>query len=103
MRPVYALSGGGSKFAKARPDKTFPAIIKKAYDYAIQDLGLDFPVFTALVDGSVASYFSDHFSRQLMAGIMAQDYLGLCPKPRHLVEGGGATGGRLCLEARECG
>jgi acetyl-CoA C-acetyltransferase len=49
------------------------------------------------VDGSVASYFSDHFTRQLMAGIMAQDYLGLCPKPSHRVEGGGATGG-LCLQ-----
>jgi acetyl-CoA C-acetyltransferase len=97
MRPVYALSGGVSKFAKARPDKTFQAVVKEAYDYAIQDLGLDFPVFTALVDGSVASYFSDHFSRQLMSGIMAQDYLGLCPKPSHRVEGGGATGG-LCFQ-----
>jgi acetyl-CoA C-acetyltransferase len=32
-----------------------------------------------------------------MAGIMAQDYLGLCPKPSHRVEGGGATGG-LCFQ-----
>ncbi|HSR19380.1 MAG TPA: hypothetical protein VLL49_00565 [Anaerolineales bacterium] len=97
MRPVYAVSGGVSKFAKARPDKTFQAIIKEAYDYAIADLGMDFPTFTRAVDGSVASYFSDHFSRQLMAGIMAQDYLGLCPKPGHRVEGGGATGG-LCFQ-----
>jgi len=97
MRPVYAISGGVSKFAKARPDKTFQAIVKEAYDYAIQDIGLDFPTFTKLVDGSVASYFSDHFTRQLMAGIMAQDYLGLCPKPSHRVEGGGATGG-ICFQ-----
>ena len=97
MRPVYAISGGVSKFAKARPDKTFQAVIKEAYDYAIADIGLDFPTFTRLVDGSVASYFSDHFARQLMAGIMAQDYLGLCPKPGHRVEGGGATGG-LCFQ-----
>lgn len=97
MRPVYAISGGVSKFAKARPDKTFQAIVKEAYDYAIQDIGLDFPTFTRLIDGSVASYFSDHFARQLMAGIMAQDYLGLCPKPSHRVEGGGATGG-LCFQ-----
>ncbi len=97
MRPVFAISGGVSKFAKARPDKTFQAIVKEAYDYAIQDIGLDFPTFTKLVDGSVASYFSDHFSRQLMAGIMAQDYLGLCPKPGHRVEGGGATGG-ICFQ-----
>jgi acetyl-CoA C-acetyltransferase len=97
MRPVYAISGGVSKFAKARPDRTFQAIIKEAYDYAIEDIGLDFPTFTRVVDGSVASYFSDHFARQLMAGIMAQDYLGLCPKPGHRVEGGGATGG-LCFQ-----
>ncbi len=97
MRPVYLISGGVSKFAKARPDKTFQAVVKEAYDYSIRDLGLDFPAFTAQVDGSVASYFSDHFSRQLMSGIMAQDYLGLCPKPSHRVEGGGATGG-LCFQ-----
>ena len=97
MRPVYAISGGVSKFAKTRPDKTFQAIIKEAYDYALADIGLDQATFTRLVDGSVASYFSDHFTRQLMAGIMAQDYLGLCPKPGHRVEGGGATGG-LCFQ-----
>ena len=32
-----------------------------------------------------------------MSGIMVQDYLGLCPKPGHRVEGGGATGG-LCFQ-----
>ncbi|GAB4527778.1 MAG: thiolase domain-containing protein [Anaerolineales bacterium] len=97
MRPVYVISGGVSKFAKARPDKNFQAIIKEAYDYAISDIGLDFETATRLIDGSVASYFSDHFARQLMAGIMAQDYLGLTPKPGHRVEGGGATGG-LCFQ-----
>ncbi len=97
MRAVYAVSGGVSKFAKARPDKTFQAVVKEAYDYAIADIHLDFPTFTSLVDGSVASYFSDHFTRQLMAGIMAHDYLGLCPKPGHRVEGGGATGG-ICFQ-----
>jgi acetyl-CoA C-acetyltransferase len=97
MRPVYAISGGVSKFAKARPEKTFQAVVKEAYDYAIDDIGLEHPQFIELVDGSVASYFSDHFSRQLMAGIMVQDYLGLCPKPSHRVEGGGATGG-LCFQ-----
>lgn len=97
MRTVYVVSGGVSKFAKARPDKNFQAVVKEAYDAAIGDLGLDFHRFTELVDGSVASYFSDHFTRQLMAGIMVQDYLGLCPKPGHRVEGGGATGG-ICFQ-----
>jgi acetyl-CoA C-acetyltransferase len=97
MRPVYAVSGGVSKFTKSRPDKTFPAVVKEAYDYAIADLGLTHRQFLEIVDGSVASYFSDHFSRQLMAAIMIQDYLGLCPKPSHRVEGGGATGG-ICFQ-----
>ena len=93
VRSVYVVSGGVSKFAKSRPDKTFQGIVKEAYDYAVADIGLDIPAFNSAVDGSVASYFSDHFNRQLKAGAMVQDYLGLCPKPSHRVEGGGATGG----------
>ena len=59
MRPVYAVSGGVSKFAKARPDKTFPALVKEAYDYAIADLGLTHRQFIELVDGSVAVQHGD--------------------------------------------
>lgn len=97
MRSVYVVSGGVSRFVKARPDKTFQALVKEAYDQAVADLGISHSRFAELVDGSVASYFSDHFTRQLMAGIMAHDYLGLCPKPSHRVEGGGATGG-ICFQ-----
>ncbi len=93
MRPVYLVSGGVSKFAKARPDVTFQAMVKEAYDYALKDLGLEFRQAAEIVDGTVASYFSDHFMRQLKAGSMVQDYLGLCPKPSKRIEAGGATGG----------
>ncbi|MCI0407743.1 MAG: thiolase domain-containing protein [Acidobacteria bacterium] len=97
MRPVYMVSGGVSKFTKARPDLTFQPMVKEAFDYALRDLDLPVGKAFELIDGSVASYFSDHFQRQLMSGIMVQDYLGLCPKPSHRVEGGGATGG-LCFQ-----
>ena len=97
-KKVYMISGGVSKFTKARKDKTFQAIVKEAYDYALNDLKKPRKEVHKMIDGSVASYFSDHFSRQLMAGIMVQDYLGLIPKPSHRVEGGGATGG-LCFQA----
>jgi acetyl-CoA C-acetyltransferase len=94
-RPVYMVSGGITKFAKAHPDKDFRLMVKEAFDYALSDLpGLS----KELIDGSVCSYFSDHFTRQVMAGAMVQDYLGLCPKPSRRIEGGGATGG-LCLQA----
>src|SRR3989339_628252 len=99
MRDVYFVSGGISKFAKARPDVTFQPMVKEAYDYAFKDLGLENKQAQEVFDGSVASYFSDHFSRQLMAGIMIQDYLGLCPLPSHRVEAGGATGGACFQEA----
>ncbi|MCL4478958.1 MAG: thiolase domain-containing protein [Deltaproteobacteria bacterium] len=97
MEPVYMVSGGITKFAKAHPEMTFQLMVKKAYDYALNDIGLTHKDAYPLIDGSVASYFSDHFTRQLMAGIMVQDYLGLVPKPSHRVEGGGATGG-ICFQ-----
>lgn len=93
MRPVYVIAGGISKFAKARPDKTFPAIVKEAYELLLNDLGIEPKQAFELIDGTVGSYFSDHFLRQLKGATMVQDYLGLCPKPSHRVEGGGATGG----------
>lgn len=95
MRPVYMISGGITKFAKALPESDFRRMVKDAFDYALADLpalGID------QIDGSVCSYFSDHFTRQLMAGAMVQDYLGLNPKPSRRVEGGGATGG-LCFQS----
>lgn len=97
VTPVYVASGGISRFVKARKDVDFRWMVKEAVSAAIEDLGLEYKEALELMDGSVASYFSDHFQRQLMSGIMAQDYLGLCPKPSHRVEGGGATGG-LCFQ-----
>jgi acetyl-CoA C-acetyltransferase len=93
MRPVYAVSGGVSKFAKARPDLDFRGMVKEAYDYALKDVHLTPQHAREIVDGTICSYFSDHFARQLKAGSMVQDYLGLCPNPGKRIEGGGATGG----------
>jgi acetyl-CoA C-acetyltransferase len=94
MRPVYMIAGGITKFTKAEPRKSFRVMVKEAFDYARRDC----PKLTPnRIDGSVVSYFSDHFSRQLMSGIMAVDMCGLVPKPTIRVEGGGATGG-LCFQ-----
>ncbi|MCO1602272.1 thiolase family protein, partial [Desulfosporosinus nitroreducens] len=90
MRPVYMVSGGITKFAKSTPKKDFRYMAKESFDQAMADI----PNLTLdQIDGSVIAYFSDHFTRQLMAGIMVQDYLGLTPKPSKRVESGGATGG----------
>jgi acetyl-CoA C-acetyltransferase len=89
-RPVYVIAGGITKFAKAHPEMDFRLMCKRAFDYAMADVP---SLTTDMIDGSSLSYFSDHFARQLMAGIMVHDYLGLCPKPSRRIEGGGATGG----------
>ncbi len=95
MRPVYMISGGITKFKKAHPDKDFRLMVKEAFDYAMTDAS---HLKADMIDGSVGSYFSDHFTRQLKAASMVQDFLGLCPRPSKRVEGGGATGG-LCFQA----
>ncbi|MBN4054111.1 hypothetical protein JYT87_00210 [Nitrospira defluvii] len=95
MRPVYMIGGGITKIKKANPEMDFRSMVKSAFDAALEDL----PKLTLdKIDGSVGAYFSEHFTRQLMAGVMVQDYLGLCPKPSRRVEGGGATGG-LCFQS----
>jgi acetyl-CoA C-acetyltransferase len=70
-------------------------MVKQAYDYTLHDVPR---LSKDMIDGAVGSYFSDHFTRQLKAASMVQDYLGLCPKPSKRVEGGGATGG-LCFQS----
>jgi acetyl-CoA C-acetyltransferase len=91
---VYMVSGGVTDFRKADPSRDFRLRVKDAFDYAINDVNLS----VSDIDGSVSCYFSDHFMRQVMAGAMVQDYLGLNPKPSKRLEGGGATGG-LALQS----
>jgi len=89
------IGGGLTPFKKSHAELDFRGLVKSAFDKACEDL----PRLTLdMIDGSVASYFSDFFARQTMAGIMAHDYLGLCPKPSRRIEGGGATGG-LCFQS----
>jgi acetyl-CoA C-acetyltransferase len=89
------VSGGVTKFAKAHPAMDFRLMVKRAYDYALKGI----PNLSAdRIDGTRISYFSDHFTRQLKAASMVQDYLGLNPKGSVRIEWGGATGGE-CFQA----
>jgi acetyl-CoA C-acetyltransferase len=89
------VTGGVTKFAKAHPAMDFRLMVKRAYDRALADV----PNLTReMIDGSRISYFSDHFTRQLKAASMVQDYLGLNPKGSVRIEWGGATGGE-CFQA----
>jgi len=89
------VTGGVTKFAKAHPAMDFRLMVKRAYDYALKGI----PNLTAdRIDGTRISYFSDHFTRQLKAASMVQDYLGMNPKGSVRIEWGGATGGE-CFQA----
>jgi len=62
MRPVYVVAAESACLPRRRPDKNFQGLVKEAYDYAVQDLGVEVGRFTELADGSVASCLSDHFA-----------------------------------------
>jgi acetyl-CoA C-acetyltransferase len=94
-RRVYMVTGGVTKFAKAHPAMDFRLMVKRAYDFALHDAKNLTP---DRIEGSRISYFSDHFTRQLKAASMVQDYLGLNPKGSVRIEWGGATGGE-CFQA----
>ena len=91
QKKVYMISGGVTKFAKAHPEMDFRLMVKKAYDYAMKDVP---KLKQAKIESSRISYFSDHFTRQLKAASMVQDYLGMNPKDSRRIEWGGATGGQ---------
>src|SRR5436309_4583193 len=95
MRPVYVMAGDITRFDKANPAHDFQLMVKESFDGALADSGGK--LTPADIDGSVISYFSDHFTYQLKAGAMVQDFVGMCPKPHVRIEGGGATGG-LCFQ-----
>jgi acetyl-CoA C-acetyltransferase len=89
------VTGGVTKFAKAHPAMDFRLMVKRAYEYALKGI----PNLSAdRIDGTRISYFSDHFTRQLKAASMVQDYLGMNPKGSVRIEWGGATGGE-CFQA----
>ncbi|PIU67119.1 MAG: acetyl-CoA acetyltransferase [Armatimonadetes bacterium CG07_land_8_20_14_0_80_40_9] len=88
-RRVFVLGGGISKFDKDRVDGTMRDWVVEAVLSALEDAGVDIQD----IEHSTTSYFSDHFDKQLKAGAIFQDHIGMCPKPNLRVEGGGATGG----------
>jgi acetyl-CoA C-acetyltransferase len=94
-RRVFMVTGGVTKFAKAHPAMDFRLMVKRAYDYALHDVE---NLTADRIEGTRISYFSDHFSRQLKAASMVQDYLGMNPKGSVRIEWGGATGGE-CFQA----
>jgi len=88
-RRVFVLGGGISKFAAERVDGNMRDWINEAVLEGLEDAGAGIEN----IEHSTTSYFSDHFDKQLKAGAIFHDNIGMCPKPNVRVEGGGGTGG----------
>jgi acetyl-CoA C-acetyltransferase len=88
-RRVFVLGGGISKFAAERVDGAMRDWINESVLEALEDSGTRIED----IEHSTTSYFSDHFDKQLKAGAIFHDNIGMCPKPNVRVEGGGGTGG----------
>jgi hypothetical protein len=95
------ISGGITKFAKAHPEMDSRLMVKAAFDAALSDLGGR--LTPKNIDGSVISYFADHFACQLKAGAMVQDFVGLCPKPKSAPRGEGFGVGPGSIRVLACG
>ncbi len=94
-RRVAMVAGGMTQFAKSRRDSTQEELVMEAARLALfeNDLRVDPLKLKGYINGTVVSYFSDHFERQLLFGAIIRDYLGLNPQQSVRIEGGGATGG----------
>ncbi|MCL4326333.1 MAG: thiolase domain-containing protein [Candidatus Thermoplasmatota archaeon] len=94
-REVAVVAAGMTQFGKARTDSTQEELVMDATRMALfeNDLNYDPYDIKKMIDGTVISYFSDHFEKQLLFGAIIRDYLGLNPLQSVRAEGGGATGG----------
>ncbi|MGC8496457.1 MAG: thiolase C-terminal domain-containing protein [Thermoplasmata archaeon] len=94
-REVAIIAAGMTQFGKARRDSTQEELVMEAARMALfeNDLNIDALDVKNMIDGTVVSYFSDHFEKQLLFGAIIRDYLGLNPLQSVRAEGGGATGG----------
>ncbi|MEM4142013.1 MAG: thiolase domain-containing protein, partial [Thermoplasmata archaeon] len=92
---VAMVAGGMTQFAKSRKDSTQEELVMEATRMALfeNDLRINPLDVKKMIDGTIVSYFSDHFERQLLFGAIIRDYLGLNPMQSARIEGGGATGG----------
>ena len=88
-REIVVLGGAISKFAADRSDGSIRDWMVEAVIDAVADAGVDIHD----IQHGIASYESDHFSKQMTLGVILHDSIGMVPKPNVRVEGCGSTGG----------
>ena len=98
QRPVYLVTAGQSKFARAIPDKRTEELCIDAFTMAAHLLGISPAELKQSIHSCYYGHFADHFGDQLLGEAVIHDRLGLDPLGNIGIKTGGATGGSALWE-----
>ena len=98
-RPVYLVTAGQSKFARAIPEKRTEELCIDAFSMAAGLINLAPAEMKRHIHTCYYGHFADHFGDQLLGEALIHDRLGLDPLGNVGIKTGGATGGSTLWEA----
>ncbi|MEA3557982.1 MAG: thiolase domain-containing protein, partial [Candidatus Thermoplasmatota archaeon] len=97
-RPVYMVTGGMSKFARAIPEKRTEELCIDALTEAADFINMTPAELKKYIHTAYYGHFADHFGDQLLGEAVIHDRLGLEPLGTIGIKTGGATGGSTLWE-----
>ncbi len=99
LRPVYLVTAGQSKYARAIPEKRTEELCIDALTMAAGLLDMTPAELKRYIHSCYYGHFADHFGDQLLGEAVIHDRLGLDPLGNIGIKSGGATGGSTLWEA----
>ena len=91
MRPVYLVTAGQSKYARAIPEKRTEELCVDALTMAAEMLNLTPTELKRYIHTCYYGHFADHFGDQLLAESVIHAHLSLAPLGNIDVKSGSAT------------
>jgi len=79
MRPVYLVTAGQSKFARAIPEKRTEELVVDAFTMAAGLIDKTPAELKRFIHTAYYGHFADHFGDQLLGEAVIHDRLGLIP------------------------
>ena len=98
-RPVYLVTAGQSRYARAIPEKRTEELCIDALTMAARLIDMTPAELKRYIHTCYYGHFADHFGDQLLGEALIHDRLGLDPLGNVGIKTGGATGGSTLWEA----
>ena len=98
QRPVFLVTAGQSKFARAIPDKRTEELCIEAFTITAAMIDKSPAALKSYIHSCYYGHFADHFGDQLLGEAVIHDRLGLDPLGNVGIKTGGATGGSALWE-----